>query len=302
MRVLRFFTLSVLALVPSIVVSQQAVQNPGFLAGRSHAHELDGFLLRQDRKSFDAALGEPFHQEKTEDGWNAFAYHIPGFKHDYLVAFIAGEKDPFFKDKAVRLELTGTDPFAKAGFFGLQLGDTSSKVEAVLGKPSQVRHEADVNLDLWDYTDENFSLEFSADHKLYSIQINDEEKGAKQALEGEDEVYQFARAIEDGNLEKLLFFSSGEIECSRGDAFGIRGGQARKILGDPTSKVSVCLKEAARAIVPLGPKMKGAATNVRVYEKGPAAVVIKLPPNSPLREVVLVYEAGFLRVYEVTFR
>jgi hypothetical protein len=283
-------------------VSQQAAQNPGLVAGRSHAHELDGFLLRQDKKSFDAALGKPFHQEKTDNGGNAFAYHIPGVKQDYLVAFIAGEKDPFFKDKAVRLELTGTEPFGKTGFFGLQLGDASSKVEDVLGKPSQIRHEDDVNLDLWDYTDENFSLEFSADRKLYSIQINDEEKGAKQTLVGSDEVYQFARAVESGNLEKLLFFSSGEIECSRGTAFGIRDGQARKILGDSTSKVSVCLKEAARAIVALGPKMKGVATNVRVYENGPPAVVIKLPPSSPLREVVLVYEAGFLRVYEVTFR
>jgi len=269
---------------------------------RSHAHELDGFLLRQSRKAFEAALGKPFHQDKNDYGGDSFAYHIPGFKQDYLVAFLAGEKEPFFKDKAVRLELTGTVPFGGPGFFGLQLGDESSKVESVLGKPSQVRHESDVNLDLWDYTAENYSLEFTADHKLYSIQINDEEKGAKQTLEGEDEVYEFAKAIEANDLDKLLFFSSGEIECSKREAFGIEGGQARKILGDSTSRVSVCLKEAARAMVALGPKMKGADTNVRVYEKGPPAMVVKFPASSPLREVVLVHEAGFLRVYEVTFR
>ena len=113
---------------------------------------------------------------------------------------------------------------------------------------------------------------------------------------------EFAKAIESGDLDKLLFFSSGEIECSRREAFGIQSGQARQILGDSTSKVSVCLKAAARAIVALGPKLKGAEPNVRVYEKGPPAMVIKFPANSPLREVVLVHEAGFLRVYEVTFR
>jgi hypothetical protein len=288
--------------VPATLVSQQTSQKPLFEKTRSHAHELDGFLLRQDRKAFEAALGKPFHQDKIENGGNAFAYHIPGFKQDYLVAFIAGEKEPVFKDKAGRLELTGTVPFGNTGFFGLQLSDASSKVESVLGKPSQVRHEDDGNLDLWDYTDENFSLEFTADHKLYSIQINDEEKGAKQTLEGEDEVYQFAKAIEANDLDELLFFSSGEIECSKREAFGIQGGHARRILGDSTSRVSVCLKEAASAIAALGPKMKGADTNVRVYEKGPPAMVVKFPANSPLREVVLVHEAGFLRVYEVTFR
>ena len=269
---------------------------------RSHAHELYGFLLRQSRKAFEAALGKPFHQDKIENGGDAFAYHIPGFKQDYLVAFIGGEKEPFFKDKAARLELTGTVPFGDTGFFGLQLSDESSKVESVLGKPSHVRHEDDVNLDLWDYTDENFSLEFSADHKLYSIQINDEEKDAKQKLEGEDEVYQFAKAIETNDLDDLLFFSSGEIECSKREAFGLQGGQARKILGNSTSRVSACLKEAASAIAVLGPKMKGADTNVRVYENGPPAIVVKFPASSPLREVVLLQEAGFLRVYEVTFR
>lgn len=269
---------------------------------RSHAHELDGFLLRQGRKAFEAALGRPFHEDKIENGGSAFAYHIPGFKKDYLVAFFAGDKEPSFKDKAVRLELTGTMPFGNTGFFGLQLSDESSKVESVLGKPSQVRHEDEVNLDLWDYTGENFSLEFTADHKLYSIQINDEEKGAKQTLEGVDEVYQFAKALETNDLDELLFFSSGEIECSKQEAFGIQGGQGRKILGDSTSKVSVCLKEAATAILAIGPKMKGAETNVRVYEKGPPAMVVKFPARLPLREVVLVHEAGFLRVYEVTFR
>jgi hypothetical protein len=285
-----------------MLAGQQTSQKPGSEISRSHAHELYGFLLRQDRKAFEAALGKPFHQDKIENGGDALAYHIPGFKQDYLVVFVAGEKKPVFKDKAGRLELTGTVPFGNTGFFGLQLSDSSSKVESVLGKPSQVRHEDDVNLDLWDYTDENFSLEFTPDHKLYSIQINDEEKGAKETLEGEDEVYQFAKAIEANDLDKLLFFSSGEIECLKREAFGIQGGQARKILGDSTSSVSVCLKEAAGAIAALGPKMKGADTSVRVYEKGPPAMVVKFPASSPLREVVLVHEAGFLRVYEVTFR
>jgi hypothetical protein len=288
--------------MPTVAVGSQAVQKPASLSAHSHAHELYGFLLRQDRKSFDSALGKPFHQSKTKDGGNAFAYRLPGFGQDYLVAFIAGEGQPFFKEMAIRLELTGTVPCGDTGFFGLQLGDASSKVETVLGKPSKTSHEDEANLDLWDYTGENFSLEFTADRKLYSIQINDEEKGAEQLLDGEEEVSQFAKAILAGDLDKELFLSSGEIECIKEEAFGIREGRARTILGDSTAKVSVCLKKAARAIVALGPKMDNADVNVRVYEKGPPAMVIKFPQNSSLKEVVLVHEAGYLRVYEATFR
>jgi hypothetical protein len=48
--------------------------------------------------------------------------------------------------------------------------------------------------------------------------------------------------------------------------------------------------------------MKGTDTNIRVWEKGGAGMVVKFPKSSPLLEVVMVDEAGAPRIYEVTFR
>jgi len=268
----------------------------------SHVHELNGFLLRQDRKAFEAELGKPFHQDRSLEGTLACAYHLSGSKNDYLVAFYLGDKKSYLSGKAVRLELTGDRPSGSTGFFGLQLGDPMEKVEASLGQPSKISHENDVNLDLWDYEKENYALELTATHKLYSIQINDENRGTEPQWDAVATVHMLAKAIETRDINQLMALSSGEIECSQKESFGIQGGSARKILDDKKSAVSVCLVQAANAILPLGPEMKGAETNIRIWEKGPPGMVVKFPKNSPLREVVLVDEAGAPRIYEVTFR
>jgi hypothetical protein len=268
----------------------------------SHAHELSGFLLRQDRKALEAVLGKPFHQEKRPDSITAYAYHLPGFKINYLVAFIYENKESIYNNKIKQMELTGTEVSGCTGFFGLALGDTAQKVESVIGKPVTIRHEDDVNVDLWDYPNENYSLEFTSSHKLYSIQIEDEPGGAKSQIGGSDQVYTFAQATKTRDIDTMMSLASGEIECSQKEAFGIQGGNARRILDDKSSPISVCLAQAANAILVLGSEMKDTDTNIRIWEKGAAGMVVKFPKNSPLLEVVMVDEAGAPRIYEVTFR
>jgi hypothetical protein len=292
-----------LACLPVAVQGQSSeIRSKATTQVHSHAHELSGFLLRQDRKAVEAALGKPFHQEKRPNNITAYAYHLHGFKINYLVAFIYEEKRSIYNDKVMQMELTGTEPSGPTGFFGLALGDSAEKVESALGKPATIRHEDDVNVDLWDYPQENYSLEFTSSHRLYSIQIEDEPGGAKSPAGGTDQVHMFARATKDRDINAILSLASGEIECSKKEAFGIQGGNARKILDDRSSPISVCLAEASEAILALGPEMKAADTDIRIWEKGPPGMVVKFPWSSPLREVVLVDEAGAPRIYEVTFR
>ena len=158
--------------------------------------------------------------------------------------------------------------------------------EAVLGKPTEIRHEDDVNVDLWDYKSENYSLEFTSSHKLYSIQVDEGPKGTEPAAGGTAEVYAFARAVKAHNIDRMMLLASGEIECSQKVAFGIRDGKARNILDDKASPISVCLAQAADVILALGPEMKAANTEIRIWEKGPPGMVVKLAKNSPLREVI----------------
>jgi hypothetical protein len=264
---------------------------------RSSPHELAGFLLRQNRAAIEGALGKPFSQQKGENDQMHYAYHVRGSTADYFVACYGKG------DAAIEMELTGDEPTGPTGFEGLQLGDTAKKAEGRLGKPSEIRHEEDVNLDLWDYKDGNYSLEFTASGKLYSIQIIDETKHGPDGVPGTGDLRALANAIRMRDVDKLMEMSSGEIECSTSEAYGIRDGTARSILSDGGSKISRCLSNAADAILALGPATKGADGSLRIWpEVKELGYVIKFPAGSPLREIVFVGEAGGWRVYEVTFR
>jgi hypothetical protein len=294
---MRFSFILVPIVLVGLVARAQSTQKP-----KAHPHELNGFLLFQDRKAVEAALGKPFAEEKRTNGRLAAGYHLRGFKENYLVAFYVQDEKSYYKDKIVELELTGTEPSGPTGFSGLELGDSAQKAEAILGKPAEIRHEDDVNVDLWDYKSENYSLEFTPSHRLYSIQILADTKEVNPDLGAIAEVYSFAQAVKSRDINRIMSLASGEIECSQKEAFGIQTENARKILEDETSAVSVCLAQAADAILPLGPEMKSTDTSIRIWEKRPPGIVVKFFKESPLLEVVLVDEAGSPRIYEVTFR
>jgi hypothetical protein len=291
------FILALVGLV-CLQLPAQSVQK-----AKPRAHELKGFLLRQDRKAFETSLGKPFHEEKRPNGNTASGYHLHGLKQDYLVAFYSENKSSEVYGKAVELELTGPEPSGPTGFFGLQLGDPAEKVERVLGKPTKISHEDDSNVDLWGYEQDNYSLEFTPDRKLYSIQILDQPGSGPAGFAGSAEARLFALAIQARDIEKIMEMSSGEIECSwPEDFFDAQSGPARDALADPTSKISVCLQRASRAVLAMGPEMKGADDSIRWWEKHSPGAVTKFPSSSPLKEIVFDQEAGAWRVYEVTFR
>ena len=277
------------------------------VAAADHArpHELAGFFLRQEQKAFDAGLGKPFHEQKGENDTRVFAYHLPGSARDYLVAIIFFGKNEESEQygKAVQLELTGDDPSGPTGFFGLKLGDPADQVEKALGKPTSVRHENEVNLDLWDYEKKNYSIEITADHKLYSIQIVDEDSVVTPKAAGSQEAQIFAQALMAGDWDRVAEMASGEIDCYQaGTYFEIQAEGGRAILSDPKSGISVCLHRAAEAILALRPEMKGVSDEIRVWTNHTPGSVTKFPPSSPLQEIVFDQEAGAMRIYEVSFR
>jgi hypothetical protein len=266
-------------------------------------HELDGFLLRQTRSAVEARLGKPFKSGKVDDEKTWGAYHPSNSSKNYLVVFYYVGQDEAFKDKIIKMELTGDEPSGSTGFFGLQLGDDAQKVLKVLGEPSKISHEDDVNVDLWDYAKDNYSLEFTPEKKLYSIQIVDEPGEGDPGFAGSSEARLFAQAIQDHNLDLTMEMASGEIECSwPGEYFSTDSGSARGVLANEKSGVSICLQRAAKAVLTMGQEMKGTEDEIRAYTKASPGTVTKFPASSPLKEIVFAQEAGAWRVYEVTFR
>jgi hypothetical protein len=301
-RRLSIISLVILWALSSASLCQSKHPNDTVKAMRERPHELCGFLLRQSPKAFSSALGAPFQEVKTDDGRVARAYHLPGSKGSYLVAYFSAKPGDYAHDHATEMELTGDDFTGTTGFFGLKLGDSAERVKAALGAPTEIRHEDDTDLDLWNYKESNYTLEFTKAQRLYSIQIIDEQGASVPGFAGGPEVRRFGMAIQNADIDKIMEMSSGEIECTRKQAFGIQNGVARIQLADPKSDVSQCLKAAAEEILTFGPEMKGTDDQIRLWEGHSPGTVTKFPAISRLKEVVFDQEAGAFRVYEVTFR
>ncbi len=207
----------------------------------------------------------------------------------------------FDHGRAVRLELTGQDYAGPTGFFGLTLGEDASAIKSILGEPTKIRHEDDINVDLWDYGASNYSLEFMPDHKLYSIQVNEDRPRKAGSFVGSPEVRKYALAIQAGDIDTVVRMSSGDLICTNTSEFGFTGA-ARTDLADSGGALAGCLKKAAVAIVSLGEGMKGADDQLRIAERGGPFCVTKFAADFPLKEVVFTWEVNDWRVYEVTLR
>jgi len=183
----------------------------------------------------------------------------------------------------------------------LTLGQDSTAIESVLGKPTEIRHEDDVNVDLWDYKLANYTLEFTPDRKLYSIQVVEDHPRKHSGFVGSSEVRKFALAVQAADVDTLAQMSSGSLICMNASELGFTRA-ARTDLADPKGKLLGCLKKAAETIDSMGPKMPGADDQLRITEKVGALCVTKFAESSPLKEVVFIWEINAWRVYEVTFR
>jgi len=257
-------------------------------------HELFGFLLEQNAAEFDRALGAPFRTENLPHELTMRAYRIPGAKETYLAAV-------FNQGRAVKLELTGEDYSGPTGFFGLTLGEDASAIRSILGEPPKIRHEDDVNVDLWDYPSDNYSLELTPEHKLYSIQINEDRPAKQGSFAGSQTARMYALAIQTADVDTVVRMSSGSLICTNRSEMSFTRA-ARTDLADSHGELAGCLKKAAAAIVSLGANMTGADDQFRIAERGGPFCVTKFPASSPLKEVVYTWEVNDWRVYEVTFR
>ncbi|SNS22504.1 hypothetical protein SAMN05421770_10162 [Granulicella rosea] len=292
-RIALFFTL-----ILSMAASARA-------EGSAVPHELFGFLLRQSPEAFERTLGAPFKDGVREDGAHYWAYAIPGTKEDYLVVYFRPMTNMPDRLLATTLELTGTEYKGPTGFFGLHLGDSAAMVTAKLGKPSSVKHEDDVNVDLWDWPEKNYSLEMTPAGKVYSFQIADPLSPFPVKIpDGIALVKEFVLAARQRprskGVEEMMSSLSGDAFCSSKQWTGFSENAARTALKEINSPVSLCLTRMVAALEHVN--FDHAWQDIRIYEdKAPSTIVVKFPVGCSLREVVLNWEVGAWRVYEITF-
>ncbi len=282
----------VLSLVSGCTVAHAQVQHP---------HELMGFLLGQQLDAVESELGQPFQEGEKDKLQTYHAYHVAkGAADTYLVAITDTGKDMIGT-----LELTGTDYHGETNFLGLHLGDSTATIENFVGKPFSIRHEDDLNIDLWENPQSTFSLEISANKKLYSIQIFDERVEPK-TLTTTDLLLRFTKAVAAGDVNGMMAMSSGDLRCGEPDDMWLFGTEkARHVLGDAQSGMRRCLQYAIDIVQGSGSRLlKDAETDIRIYDddKSWPGCVLKFPESSPLEEVAFHWEANEWRIYDVAIR
>lgn len=259
--------------------------------------ELNGYLLGQ-RHSVLTKIGKPYKQVKSRDGWIDEVHLVNGENYMVFGFRKAGN------EQMLSIQITG-GPYAEMRpFLGLRLGDSKEKVVSALGKPTEIKHVSDVNVDEYRYDPRNYSVEIDSKGKLSSIRIGANEWYFKDV--------EFAKQSPVGGLRKAL------ETCETDELVEQLSGDAEFYLGEETiefnSSVFQELQNKNSRFVQLLCGGKGSLREalltenteediqMRVYEKHSPAIVAKFPNSKIVSEIVFDAVAGKWRVYEVQFR
>ena len=176
----------------------------------------------------------------------------------------------------------------------------------MLGRPPKTRAGQDAKLTLWDYAPDNFSLEFTSEGKLYSIQIMlDPPLREATTIAGLAEAREFAAAALSKDVNELMRSVSGDLLC--GSIKSVRFTRAARIdLTDPKSQMSQCLSRAARPIAALPQEKHGVSDQMRVNMLHLTNIdvfpVTKFPEKVSVKEIVYAWECDAWRIYQVILR
>src|SRR2546422_3227557 len=144
-----------------------AVFVPTVRAQLPSQRELNGFLIGQHKDAIAGSFARLMHADTTTDGWIDRVYLVDGLHHAYMAFKFPHDRIDF----TISVQIAGDSGTPMLPFLGLRLGDHCEVLVARLGRPSQIDHEADLNLDLYQYAHRNYSVEVDAQGRVSSIQI-----------------------------------------------------------------------------------------------------------------------------------
>lgn len=258
--------------------------------------ELNGFLLNQPVELIEAALGNPFRVQQQPDGWHYRGYVLNRRLNAYMVFKIP--PDPA---RAYSIQIAGRPGTEMHPFLGLRLGAPRSEVVRRLGEPSQVTPIPDLGLQLWEFTDRNYSVELDSLGRLSSIQIYGYQGLAQVPGTDGDPLARMRWALEHRDVDSLMAQVAPDLEAYQGDLVIKWSLSPRASLQDSTAPLTRILLDgdpSVRSLVLRGPPSDSAA---RLHENGPVALVYKYDAG-PIEELVFGFWPGGYRLWEIHYR
>jgi hypothetical protein len=261
--------------------------------------ELNGFVIGQHRDALKEAFGEPYEERKTDDGWVYLIYLLREKPFAYMTfKFPSNDLNHF-----ISVQIAGDGSTPMAPFVGVRLGASADEVKRKIGRPSKTQRLADPPVEVWKYEKRNYSFEFDAGKKLVSIQIF--------GLDGFADLPDWSKPIpwndlqtrlRSTDLDSLMTTFSPDAEIYQASELFWIDNSMRKVLSDPKS---LFRRGLALAVTALQHELarEPAEINARMMLGiGRMGAVYKFPEGAPVKEIVLLPQAGEWRVWEVKLR
>lgn len=261
--------------------------------------ELNGFLLGQYAKAPDGTFGKPTESRTAEDQWTYRAYVFDKEHRGYMVFKFPSDD----AQRMLSIQIAGDAGTPMRPFLGLVLGDDKKKVQEALGPPAKIEAEKDYDVDLYTYTNRNYSVEVNRQGKLSSIQVMGYAGFAEQPAPSMPDVEMLRKFVVGQDVDGLLSLFAGDLEIYRGDHTYDFVRSARAEIADQKSEISRLLfgsKGSLRAA--FATERFDPDPQIRVYSKAPPGSVVKFPRSKIVEEVVYKVEAGAWKVWEIKLR
>jgi hypothetical protein len=254
--------------------------------------ELNGYVIGQHREALDP-LGDPDEEMETDDDWLYLTYVVTEKPFLYML-FKFPADDP---DHLISVQVAGDPSQAMKPFLGIRLGASSADVRRTFGAPTGVEKLTDPPVDVWRYKDRNYSFEFDGDNGLSSIQIFGFEGFSDPPTGPLPPPWSDIRsALRSTDISVLVAAFAPDAEIYKGDDLFQIDDSMAKVFADPASEFR---KGLALALTALG-SLEPIEVNARVSLGKDPASVYKFAEGSPVKEIVLVPDAGAWRVWEIS--
>lgn len=260
---------------------------------KSLPDELYGFRLGQYKGVVSHELGEPVSTQVMEDSTSVDFYYVSKDSSTYVAfQYLRSQGNPIYM-----IQLSGKR--ADRSFYGIQLGDDEQKCTTVFGKPDTVLSQSfnDKASVIWKYNSKNLSILF-AEKRTASIRIwdNFEQKDFSHPT-----MKDLLTIIGTNDKAKIANILSPGLEVYRGGE--VITWQNSFYTDMRQSRVMDLIINRSYGLASLvGKKEMNVEAELRMAPGVGSFPVFKLPSSSPIEEVVLKYEQGRYKIYEVKYR
>jgi len=255
------------------------------VSGQTAVMELNGFRIGQYRETAKNEFGEPYQQDKFDDGFEYEVFVIQPDASLYMVfEYAAG-----FTDVIWSIQISGSNTTTDIGFKGLKLGLDKKEVQRVLGKPDKTEDIGEYG-EKWSYDKTNYSVEISKSGKLSSVKITDDYSGNTPDLSKFPKFENIAKQLSSQNNADIANIVAPGIKIYYKDQILFFTKSLKTEIETDYSKIFQTIREISTGLDKINTSDENAyEENMRLTLGQNPKHVVKIKTGHTIKEIVFDY-------------